>query len=93
MMRDRDMADVDVTSPGVWERESDVWYEELVRRELKEARRGIVPTVNSNKPKSKGDPLTEANLGIWLTKVRFLSEAMNLLFRPSYIDCFHLFPH
>ncbi|KAG9006599.1 hypothetical protein FRB90_009836, partial [Tulasnella sp. 427] len=33
MMRDRDMADIDVTGEGVWERDSDVWYRELVRRE------------------------------------------------------------
>lgn len=70
MMRDRDMADVDVTSPGAWERESDVWYEELVRREVEESRRGIVPSENSNKPRSKGDPLLEANLTVWLTMVR-----------------------
>ena len=70
MMRDRDMAEVDVTSPGVWERESDVWYEELVRREVEEARRGTMASANSNKPRSKGDPLTEANLNVWLTMVR-----------------------
>ncbi|GAA5862409.1 hypothetical protein JCM3774_002506 [Rhodotorula dairenensis] len=33
MMRDRDMADVDVTSPGVWERASDADYEEQMRWE------------------------------------------------------------
>ncbi|KZT58876.1 hypothetical protein CALCODRAFT_494339 [Calocera cornea HHB12733] len=36
LMRDREMADVDVTSPGAWARASDVWYEELVRREADE---------------------------------------------------------
>jgi hypothetical protein len=70
MLRDRDMADVDVTSPGVWERESDVWYEELVRREQKEARDRIPPSANSNKPQSQGGYLTEGNLMIWLTMVR-----------------------
>jgi len=78
MMRDRDMADVDATSPGVWERESDVWYEELVRREMEEARRGIVPSADSNKPKSKGDPLTEEHLAVWLTMVRLYSQVPNL---------------
>ena len=72
MLRDRDMADVDVTSPGVWERESDVWYEELVRREVQEARDGILPSGNSNKPRSRGGRLTEGNLAIWLTLVRNL---------------------
>lgn len=33
MMRDRDMADVDVTTPGVWERASDVDFEEQMRWE------------------------------------------------------------
>lgn len=68
-MRDRDMADVDVLSPGVWERESDVWYEELVRREVEEARRGIVPSENSGKPRARGGLLTEANIALWLTMV------------------------
>ncbi|KAH7098448.1 hypothetical protein BKA62DRAFT_622604 [Auriculariales sp. MPI-PUGE-AT-0066] len=36
MMRDRDMADVDVTSPGVWTRPSDADYDDLVRREREE---------------------------------------------------------
>lgn len=33
MMRDRDMADVDVTTPGVWERASDADFEEQMRWE------------------------------------------------------------
>lgn len=73
MMRDRDMADVDVTSRGIWERESDVWYEELVRREVENARRGIVPNENSGKPRAKGGMLTEANIAVWLTMVRLRS--------------------
>lgn len=80
MMRDRDMADVDVTGPGVWERESDVWYEELVRREVEEARRGIVPSENSGKPRAKGGLLTEANVAVWLTMV---SAFFPLLFLGS----------
>ncbi|BGP26879.1 hypothetical protein JCM10295v2_005841 [Rhodotorula toruloides] len=34
MMRDRDMADVDVTGPGVWERASDAEFEEQMRWEM-----------------------------------------------------------
>ncbi|GAA6023647.1 hypothetical protein JCM10207_005097 [Rhodosporidiobolus poonsookiae] len=33
MMRDRDMADVDVTTPGVWERDSDAEFDEQMRWE------------------------------------------------------------
>ena len=33
MMRDRDMADVDVTGHGMWERESDAEFEEVMRAE------------------------------------------------------------
>ncbi|KAG8964481.1 hypothetical protein FRC03_001732 [Tulasnella sp. 419] len=36
MMRDRDMADVDVTGEKVWERESDIWYEELIAKDLED---------------------------------------------------------
>ncbi|KAF8326598.1 uncharacterized protein EI90DRAFT_1910814 [Cantharellus anzutake] len=64
MMRDRDMSDVDVTSPGIWERESDVWYEELCRKEEEDARLGIS---SSGKRRAYGDMLTEANLQVWLT--------------------------
>lgn len=82
MMRDRDMADIDVTGEGVWERDSDVWYRELVRREQEEEMRarleGVpVPTpVSSNgrpRPKAKGGRLTEENLKVWLTLVRSYS--------------------
>ncbi|KAJ1304497.1 hypothetical protein OPQ81_005643 [Rhizoctonia solani] len=65
MMRDRDMADVDVTSPGIWARESDVWYEELVRREEEEARSGMLPDPQRRRTPARGTPLTEANLRIW----------------------------
>lgn len=77
MMRDRDMADVDVTGSGVWERESDVWYNELVRKEEEEEVRARVeglppPSQNPNgkqRPRAKGGFLTEENLKVWLTLV------------------------
>ncbi|CAE6431151.1 unnamed protein product [Rhizoctonia solani] len=65
MMRDRDMADVDVTGAGIWARESDVWYEELVRREEEEARSGMLPDPQRRRTPARGIPLTEANLRIW----------------------------
>lgn len=68
-MRDQDMADVDVTSPGVWERESDVLYEELLRREEEEEMTGIVQPESSSRPRAKGGKLTEDNLKIWLSIV------------------------
>ena len=73
MMRDRDMADVDVSGNRVWERESDVWYEELVRREKEEEGRGRSEPVSSNgktRPKARGGKLTEDNIKVWLTMVR-----------------------
>lgn len=68
-MRDQDMADVDVTSPGVWERDSDVLFEELQRREMEEESQGIVP-VDDSRPRTKGGRLTEQNLKLWLSIVR-----------------------
>ncbi|CAE7099808.1 unnamed protein product [Rhizoctonia solani] len=65
MMRDRDMADVDVTGPGIWARESDVWYEELVRREEEEARSGVLPDPQRRRTPALGIPLTETNLRRW----------------------------
>ena len=79
MMRDRDMADVDVTGPGMWERESDAALRELVEREDENERRwyeehatelaqsghGLRPP----KRRSKGHRLTEQNLKIWLSMV------------------------
>ncbi|KAF8210272.1 hypothetical protein K438DRAFT_1903842 [Mycena galopus ATCC 62051] len=41
-MRDQDMIDVDVTSPGIWERESDAMFEELKRSELEDEANGVV---------------------------------------------------
>ena len=70
-MRDQDMADVDVTSPGIWARESDVHYEELLGRELEEE----AMTISSQeqlRPRARGGRLTEANLKLWLTLVRVL---------------------
>lgn len=68
-MRDQDMADVDVTSPGVWERESDVLYEELLRREIEEEASGVAPPENSSRPRARGMPLSEQNLRVWLSIV------------------------
>jgi len=79
MMRDRDMADVDVTGLGVWERESDIALRELIEREDEDERRWyeehateLAHTGHGLRPpkrKSKGHRLTEQNLKIWLTMV------------------------
>ncbi|KAH9855098.1 hypothetical protein C2E23DRAFT_724550 [Lenzites betulinus] len=67
-MRDQDMADVDVTGPGVWERESDIMYEELCRREAEEETSGRASSSeNHSRPRAKGGPLTEDNLRFWLS--------------------------
>ncbi|KAF8658247.1 hypothetical protein AX16_002023 [Volvariella volvacea WC 439] len=66
-MRDQDMADVDVTSPGVWDRESDVLYEELLRREQEDDANGTAYSEDTGRPRAKGGRLTEQNLRIWLT--------------------------
>ncbi|PCH43460.1 hypothetical protein WOLCODRAFT_138353 [Wolfiporia cocos MD-104 SS10] len=66
-MRDQDMADVDVLSPGIWERESDVLYEELVRREQEEETTGVYHPESSSRPRAKGQPLSEENLRLWLS--------------------------
>lgn len=66
-MRDQDMADVDVTSPGVWERDSDVHYDDLIRSEEEAISNGTpLPEV---RPRSTGDMLTTTNLKLWLTMV------------------------
>ncbi|KAI0254096.1 hypothetical protein BJV78DRAFT_1188622 [Lactifluus subvellereus] len=65
-MRDQDMADVDVTSPGVWSRESDVHFEDLLRRELEEEAMGV-PSQEPQRPRARGGRLTEANLKLWLS--------------------------
>ncbi|PPQ67276.1 hypothetical protein CVT25_005860 [Psilocybe cyanescens] len=65
-MRDQDMADVDVTSPGAWERASDVLFEDLKARELEEEANGIVVD-NPTRPRIKGGRLTEQNVKHWLS--------------------------
>ena len=71
-MRDQDMADVDVTGPGVWERESDALYEDLLRREEEEEASGLPPPETASRPKARGDKLTEEHLKYWLSVVRRL---------------------
>lgn len=66
-MRDQDMADVDVASPGVWERASDVLFEDLVERELQDEANGVVVVDDSSRPKARGGRLTEQNLKIWIS--------------------------
>ncbi|KAH9485406.1 hypothetical protein JR316_0002314 [Psilocybe cubensis] len=65
-MRDQDMADVDVTSPGVWERASDVVFEELKARELEDEANGVI-VEDSTRPRIKGGRLTEQNVKLWLS--------------------------
>ncbi|KII92385.1 hypothetical protein PLICRDRAFT_154861 [Plicaturopsis crispa FD-325 SS-3] len=65
-MRDQDMEDVDVTSPGVWERESDALYEDLKQREREEEASGTLTSEShSSRPRAKGGRLTEPNLKLW----------------------------
>lgn len=68
-MRDQDMADVDVTSPGVWDRESDIMYDELCRREVEEEATGQASSDAHSRPRAKGGRLTEENLKFWLSIV------------------------
>ncbi|KAJ6593900.1 hypothetical protein B0H19DRAFT_1092649 [Mycena capillaripes] len=65
-MRDQDMIDVDVTSPGIWERESDVMFDELMRRELEDEANGVVAD-DPSRPRARGGLLTEQNLKVWLS--------------------------
>jgi hypothetical protein len=62
------MADVDVTTLGVWERDSDVLYEDLLRREQEEQAAGFM-FVDPSRPRAIGGRLTETNLKIWLSIV------------------------
>lgn len=78
-MRDRDMVDVDVTSAGVWERASDVVFEELKRREMEEAAAGIANS-DPKRPKLKGGRLTEQNVKLLLSIVRFAFLFIKFLF-------------
>ena len=67
------MADVDVTSPGIWERDSDVYYQDLIRSEEDAISDGT--PIREDRPRSTGDLLTETNLKLWLTMVRFLTRS------------------
>lgn len=76
-MRDQDMADVDVTGPGVWDRESDIHYRELVQKEAEEevkkaANPDYLPAIDPNRPSTKGGRLTEQNLKLWLSLVSLI---------------------
>ena len=64
-MRDQDMADVIVTGPGVWDRDSDVLYEELLKREEEEEAAGILHSECSSRPRARGGRLTEQNMKLW----------------------------
>jgi hypothetical protein len=66
-MRDEEMADVDVTSPGVWDRESDADYRDLVQKEAEDEANGIPPS--PSRPQARGDRLTEKHVKVWLTLV------------------------
>lgn len=68
-MRDQDMADVDVTSPGVWERASDAVFEELKQRELDDEANGIFTADDPSRPRARGGRLTEQNVKLWLSIV------------------------
>lgn len=68
-MRDQDMADVVVVGLGIWDRESDVLFEELLRREVEEEASGILPSDCSSRPRARGGRLTEQNLKLWTTLV------------------------
>lgn len=106
MMRDCDMADVDVTSPGVWERESDVHFKELKSRQLEEANGDHDPVqsrvVDANSdhtaarttPRIAGaDPLTERNIQLWLKEVRNTKLYIQYLYELGrFTSFFHLQP-
>jgi len=86
-MRDQDMADVDVTSSGVWERDSDVHYDDLVRSEEEAISNGI--PLPEDRPRSTGDMLTVTNLKLWLTMVRAFpipTDCRNLIFGIPSIE-------
>lgn len=72
-MRDQDMADVDVTNPGAWERDSDVFYADLVQREEESQRTGIPLPVDPQRPAALADLLSETNMKVHLATVRLRS--------------------
>lgn len=82
MMRDRDMADVEVAADGVWERDSDADYRDLLRTEEEveyRARMSGAPADYqqvSSKPRARGGPLTEDNVKVWLTMVSRITLAV-----------------
>jgi len=76
-MRDQDMADVDVTSADVWERASDVLFQELKQRELEDETNGVVVD-NPTRPRIKGGRLTEQNIKLWLSVVRIANLCLRL---------------
>jgi hypothetical protein len=51
------------------DRESDVLYEELLKREEDEEAAGILPSEFSPRPRARGGRLTEQNLKVWTTMV------------------------
>ncbi|KAF9260126.1 hypothetical protein L218DRAFT_620669 [Marasmius fiardii PR-910] len=61
--RDRGMADVDVTSPGVWDRESDKDFEKLKRNERYNE---VISVETPFKLRAFGEELTEQNIKLWL---------------------------
>lgn len=102
-MRDQDMADVDVTSPGVWERESDVQYHDLCRLEMEEAEERtrarasnsssesqpvIVRPADPDRPRAKGNKLSEPNVKLWLSMVRILPLGVCLMPRKLIASLF-----
>jgi hypothetical protein len=83
-MRDQDMADVDVTTRGVWDRESDVFYTDLVQMEEQARSTGTPLPSDPNRPNALGDILSEANLKVHLSMVhpmRFLVPTVVILTR------------
>jgi len=85
-MRDQEMADVDVTSPGVWERTSDAAFEELKRRELEDEVNGVIISSDPSRPRLRGGRLTEQNLRLWLSIVRVHIFFMERLVNFFYVE-------
>lgn len=85
-MRDQDMADVDVTGPGVWRRDSDADYDELLQRELDEEATGMPQPDNSSRPRARGGKLTEEHMKLWLAIVSRLCFLVIVLFAQRAWD-------
>lgn len=73
-MRDQDMADIDVTGPGAWDRESDVYYADLVQREEESHRTGVPLPLDPHRPSALADLLTETNMKVHLAMVCLIFE-------------------